>query len=138
MTEATLNANNFIDIWSIPSKFPMCMYDRIKNVYAQIGRAYIVLGYGKPLIIELFEEPSYQSQETRNRSIMKYNHYKYKYDWSNPASSQLTDSESTIFILLSFNKNKCIIITRFPKRATNIIKICDCKSSDLKIMPLIY
>ena len=34
-TEATLNANNYIDICSIPSKFNMCMYDRMKNIYAQ-------------------------------------------------------------------------------------------------------
>ena len=35
MTEATLNANNFVDICSIPLKLHMCMYDRMKNVYAQ-------------------------------------------------------------------------------------------------------
>ena len=35
MTEVTLKANNFIDICSIPSKFHMCMYDRMKNIYAQ-------------------------------------------------------------------------------------------------------
>ena len=35
ITEATLNANNYIDICSIPSKFHMCMYDRLKNIYAQ-------------------------------------------------------------------------------------------------------
>ena len=35
MTEATLNANNYIDICSIPSKFRMCMYERMKNIYAQ-------------------------------------------------------------------------------------------------------
>ena len=35
MTEVTLNANNFIDICSIRSKFHMCMYDRMKNIYAQ-------------------------------------------------------------------------------------------------------
>ena len=35
MTEATLNANNYIDICSIPSKFHMCMYERMKNIYAQ-------------------------------------------------------------------------------------------------------
>ena len=28
MTEATLNANNYIDICSIPSKFHMCMYEK--------------------------------------------------------------------------------------------------------------
>ena len=32
MTEATLNANDYIDIFSIPSKFFMCMYDRMKNI----------------------------------------------------------------------------------------------------------
>ena len=35
MTEATLNANNFIDICSILSKFHMCMYEGMKNIYAQ-------------------------------------------------------------------------------------------------------
>ena len=35
MTEATLNANNYIDICSIPSKFHICMYERMKNIYAQ-------------------------------------------------------------------------------------------------------
>ena len=35
MTEVTLKANNFIDICSIPSKFHMCMYDRMKNIYIQ-------------------------------------------------------------------------------------------------------
>ena len=35
MTEATLNANNFIDICSIPSKLHMCKYERMKNIYAQ-------------------------------------------------------------------------------------------------------
>ena len=35
MTEATLNANNYIAICSIPSKFHMCMYERMKNIYAQ-------------------------------------------------------------------------------------------------------
>ena len=35
MTEATLNANDYFDICSIPSKFHMCMYDRMKNIYAQ-------------------------------------------------------------------------------------------------------
>ena len=35
MTEATLNANNYIDIRWIPSKFHMCMYERMKNMYAQ-------------------------------------------------------------------------------------------------------
>ena len=35
MTEATLNANNYIDICSIPSKFHMCMYERMKNIYAK-------------------------------------------------------------------------------------------------------
>ena len=35
MTEVTLKANNFIDICSIPLKFLMCMYDRMKNIYAQ-------------------------------------------------------------------------------------------------------
>ena len=35
MTEATLNANNNIDICSIPSKFHMCMYDRMKIIYAK-------------------------------------------------------------------------------------------------------
>ena len=34
-TGATLNANHFIDICSISSKFRMCMYYGIKNVYAQ-------------------------------------------------------------------------------------------------------
>ena len=34
MTEATLNVNNYIDICSTPSKFHMCMYDRMK-IYAQ-------------------------------------------------------------------------------------------------------
>ena len=34
MTEATLNANNYIDIWSIPSKFHMCVYERMQNIYA--------------------------------------------------------------------------------------------------------
>ena len=35
MTEATLIANNYIDICSNPSKFHMCMYDRMTNIYAQ-------------------------------------------------------------------------------------------------------
>ena len=35
MTETTLNVNNYIDICSIPSKFHMCMYERMKNIYAQ-------------------------------------------------------------------------------------------------------
>ena len=35
MTEATLNANNYIDICSIPSKLHTCIYDRMKNIYAQ-------------------------------------------------------------------------------------------------------
>ena len=35
MTEATLNPNNYIDICSIPSKFHMCMCDRMKNIYAR-------------------------------------------------------------------------------------------------------
>ena len=35
MTETTLNANNYIDICSIPSKFKMCMHERMKNIYAQ-------------------------------------------------------------------------------------------------------
>ena len=35
MTEVTLKANNFIDICSIPSKFHMCMLDRMTNIYAQ-------------------------------------------------------------------------------------------------------
>ena len=35
MTEATLNANNYIDICSIPSKIHMCIFDRMKNIYAQ-------------------------------------------------------------------------------------------------------
>ena len=35
MTEATLNANNYIEICSMPSKFHMCMYERMKNIYAQ-------------------------------------------------------------------------------------------------------
>ena len=35
MTEVTLKANNFIDICSIPSKFHMCMNDRMNNIYAQ-------------------------------------------------------------------------------------------------------
>ena len=26
---------NYIDICSIPSKFHMCMYERMKNIYAQ-------------------------------------------------------------------------------------------------------
>ena len=34
-TDVTLKAKNFIDICSIPSKFYMCMYDRMKNIYAQ-------------------------------------------------------------------------------------------------------
>ena len=34
MTGATLNANNYIDICSISSKFHMGMYERIKNIYA--------------------------------------------------------------------------------------------------------
>ena len=35
MTEAALKSFNFIGICSIPSKFQMCMYERMKNVYAQ-------------------------------------------------------------------------------------------------------
>ena len=35
MTEATLNANNYIVICWIPLKFHMCMYYRMKNVDAQ-------------------------------------------------------------------------------------------------------
>ena len=34
MTEATLNANNYIDSYSIPSKFHMCMYEKMKNISA--------------------------------------------------------------------------------------------------------
>ena len=34
MTEAPLNANNFMDICSNPSNFHMCMYVRMKNIYA--------------------------------------------------------------------------------------------------------
>ena len=33
MNEATLNANNYIDIFSNPSKFHMCIFDRTKNIY---------------------------------------------------------------------------------------------------------
>ena len=51
MTEATLNANNYFDICLIPSKFHMCMYDRMKNIY----QAYIVFASRKPFITELFE-----------------------------------------------------------------------------------
>ena len=60
MTEATLNANNYI--CRIRSIFHMCMYDRIKNVYAKIFQAYIVPAYGKQFITDLFEEPSYDRQ----------------------------------------------------------------------------
>ena len=35
MTEVTSKTNNFIDICSILSKFHMCMYDTMKNIYAQ-------------------------------------------------------------------------------------------------------
>ena len=35
MTEATLNANNYIDICSIPSKYHMLIYERMKNIKAQ-------------------------------------------------------------------------------------------------------
>ena len=35
MTKATLNANNYIDIFSNPSKIYMCMDDRMKNMSAQ-------------------------------------------------------------------------------------------------------
>ena len=35
MTEASLNANSYIDICSIPSKFHMCMYARMMNISAQ-------------------------------------------------------------------------------------------------------
>ena len=35
MTEAALNANYYFDICSIPSKFHMCMYDRMKDIYVQ-------------------------------------------------------------------------------------------------------
>ena len=31
MTEVTMNANNNVDVFSIPSKFHMCVYDRMKN-----------------------------------------------------------------------------------------------------------
>ena len=55
MTEVTLKANKFIDICSIPSKFHMCKYDRMKNIYAQNQQIFIVLAYGKPFITELFE-----------------------------------------------------------------------------------
>ena len=56
MTEVTLNANNYIDICLIPSKFHMCMYERIKNIFMhKISQAYIILAYGKPFITELFE-----------------------------------------------------------------------------------
>ena len=33
MTEANLNANNYYDICSIPSKFYMLKHDRMKNIY---------------------------------------------------------------------------------------------------------
>ena len=52
MTEATINANNYFDSSSIPSKFHLCMYDRMKNIYAQ--NQSVVLTYGKPFITELF------------------------------------------------------------------------------------
>ena len=55
MTDATLNANNYIDICSIPSKFHMCMYYRMKIVMHKISQAYIVLAFGKPFITELVE-----------------------------------------------------------------------------------
>ena len=35
ITEANFNANIYINIRSIPSKFQMCMHDRMKNIYAQ-------------------------------------------------------------------------------------------------------
>ena len=35
MTEVNLNANNYFDIYSITSKFHMCMYDRMKYIYVQ-------------------------------------------------------------------------------------------------------
>ena len=35
MTDATLNANNYNDICSIPPKFHMCMYDRMENIYGE-------------------------------------------------------------------------------------------------------
>ena len=55
MTEATLNANNYIDICSIPSKFHMCMYEEWRIFMHKISQAYIVLAYGKPFITEFFE-----------------------------------------------------------------------------------
>ena len=54
MTGVTLKANNSIDICSIPSKFHMCMYDRMQNISMyKISQAYIVLAYGKPFITDL-------------------------------------------------------------------------------------
>ena len=35
MTGATLNVSNNIDICSIPSKFHICMYEKMKNINAQ-------------------------------------------------------------------------------------------------------
>ena len=55
MTEATLNANNYINICSIPSIYHMYMYDRWWIFMHKISQAYIVLAYGKPFITELFE-----------------------------------------------------------------------------------
>ena len=56
--------NNYIDICLIHSKYHMCMYDRMKNIYAQnqssiLEARSIVLAYRKPFITELFEEHSY-------------------------------------------------------------------------------
>ena len=62
MTEATLNAKNYIDICSIPSNVHMCMHDRIRMFMHTISQAYIVLAYGKSSnITELFKEPSYSA-----------------------------------------------------------------------------
>ena len=55
MNEATLNANNYVDICSIPSKFHMCMYEKKRIFMHKSSQAYIVLAYGKPFITELFE-----------------------------------------------------------------------------------
>ena len=55
MTEVFLKANNFIDICSIPSKFHMCIYYRMKDIYAQNQSSIHCFAYGKPFITELFE-----------------------------------------------------------------------------------
>ena len=50
MIEATLNANEYIIICSIPSIFHIWMYEKWKIFMHKISQAYIVLALVKPFI----------------------------------------------------------------------------------------